>query len=183
MKLVALTCSERDERGLFTVVVPGDTCALRTLCGSAVGGSGRRAVILRARMTVRIEASVHEREPRFFSRDQRNVQERRAHLHASPEWTNISSEVVRLFAHGAGTGVSCTPKVSLFDAMICLVASDFFVASLARRPMCGHTPLLINLVRTGCDVAEKFGRVVGIETRLLLASTRGLNLGTRSFFR
>ena len=95
--------------------------------------------------------------------------------------TNISSEVVRLFAHGAGTGVSCTPKVSLCDAMICVVASDFFVAS--RRPMCGHTPILINLGRTGCDVAEKFGRVVGIETVLLLASTPGLNLRTRSFLR
>ena len=26
------------------------------------------------------------------------------------EWTNILSEGVRLFAHGAGTGVSCTQK-------------------------------------------------------------------------
>ena len=181
MKLVALTCSERDERGLLTVVVPGGACALPTLCGSAVGGSGRRAVILRARIMVRIELSVHEREPRFFSRDQRNVQERRAHLHASPEWTNISSEVVQLFAHGARTGVSCTQKVSLCDAMICVVASDFFVASLARRPMCGQTPLLINLGRTGCDVAEKFGRVVGIET-LQLAFTGGLNYRTRRRF-
>ena len=33
---------------------------------SAVGGSGRRAVILRARMMGMIEPSVHEREPRFF---------------------------------------------------------------------------------------------------------------------
>ena len=106
---------------------------------SAVGGSGRRAVILRARMMVRIEPSVHEREPCFFAKDQRNAQERRAHLHASPEWRNISSEVVRLFAHGAGTGVSCTQKVSLCDATICVVASDFFVAS--RRPIGGHTPL------------------------------------------
>ena len=24
--------------------------------------------------------------------------------------------------------------------------------------MCGHTPLVINLGRTGCDVAEKFER-------------------------
>ena len=122
---------------------------------SAVGGSGRRAVILLARMMGIIEPSVHEREPRFFSRDQRKVQERRAHLHVSPEWTNISSEVGRLFAHGARTGVSCTPKVSLCDAMICVVASDFFVASLARRSMCGHAPLLINLGRTGCDVVGK----------------------------
>ena len=33
---------------------------------SAVGDSGRRAVILRARMMGINEASVHEREPRFF---------------------------------------------------------------------------------------------------------------------
>ena len=52
---------------------------------SAVGGSGRRAVILRARMMGIIEASVHEREPRFFSKDQQNVQERMAHLHVSPD--------------------------------------------------------------------------------------------------
>ena len=51
---------------------------------SAVSGSGRRAVILRARMMVRIEASVHEREgASFFSNDQQNVQERMAHLHVS----------------------------------------------------------------------------------------------------
>ena len=58
----------RDERELFTVVVPGGTCALRTLCGSAVGGSGRRAVILLARMIRIIDAScrsVHERAPLF----------------------------------------------------------------------------------------------------------------------
>ena len=70
------------------------------------------------------------------------MQERRAHLHASQEWTDIPSEVVRLFAHGAGTGVSCTQKVSLCDATICLVASDLFVYSLARRPTGGHQPLL-----------------------------------------
>ena len=52
--------------------------------------------------------------------------------------------------------MSRTPKVSLCDAMICVVASDFFVAS--RRAMCGHTPLLLNIVRTGCDFAEKFQR-------------------------
>ena len=110
------------------VVVPGGTCALRTSCGSTVGGPGRRAVILRARMILRIEAScrsVHEREPRFFSKDQQNVEERRAHLDASREWTNIPSEVVRLFAHGAGTGVSCTEKVLLRNAAICVVASEF----------------------------------------------------------
>ena len=64
------------------------------------------------------------------------------HLHASSEWTNIPSEVVRLFAHGAGTGVSCTQKVSLCDATIWGVASDFFVDTLARRPTGGHQPLL-----------------------------------------
>ena len=79
---------------------------------------------------------------RHFFKDQQNVQERTAHLHASSEWTNIPSEVVRLFAHGAGTGVSGTQKVSLCDATICLVASDFFVYSLARRPTGGHQPLL-----------------------------------------
>ena len=52
------------------------------------------------------------------------MEEIRAHLHASPEWTNIPPEVVRLSAHGAGTGVSCTEKVSLRDATICVVASD-----------------------------------------------------------
>ena len=52
---------------------------------SVVGGPGRRAVILRARMMGIIEASVHEREPRFFSKDQQNVQERMAHLHVSPD--------------------------------------------------------------------------------------------------
>ena len=78
--------------------------------------------------------------------------------------------------------MSCTPKVSLCDATICVVASDFFVASLARRAMCGHTPLLFNLVRTGCDFAQKIP-TVSIDTLLLLASTPGLNLRTRSFFR
>ena len=63
-------------------------------------------------------------------------------MHASSEWTNIPSEVVRLFAHGTGTGVSCTQKVSLCDATIWGVASDFFVDSLARRPTGGHQPLL-----------------------------------------
>ena len=53
------------------------------------------------------------------------MEEIRAHLHASPEWTNIPPEVVRLFAHGAGTGVFCTEKVSLRDATICVVASNF----------------------------------------------------------
>ena len=69
--LVALTCSERDERVLFTIVVPGGTCALWTLCGSAFGGGGRRAVILRARKIGIIDAScrsVHERAPPFFPR-------------------------------------------------------------------------------------------------------------------
>ena len=70
------------------------------------------------------------------------MQERRAHLLASSEWTNIPSEVVGLFARGTGTGVSCTQKVSLCDATICLVASDVFVDSLARRPTGGHQPLL-----------------------------------------
>ena len=149
------------ERGLFTVVVPGGTCVLRTSCGSAFGGGGRRAVILRARKRGIIDAScrsVHEWSATFFSKNQQNVQERRAHLHASQEWTNIPSEVVRLFAHGAGTGVSSTQKVSLCDATMCLVASDFFVYSLARRPTGGHQPLLINIVRIGCDCAEKFQR-------------------------
>ena len=127
--LVALTCSERDERELFTVVVSRwHMCAGDSMWVSAVGDSGRRAVILRARMIGIIDAScrtVHEREPRFFSRDQQNVEERRAHLHASSEWTNIPLEGVRLFAHGAGAGVTCTPKVSLCDATICVVVADF----------------------------------------------------------
>ena len=95
---------------------------------------------------------------RHFFKDQQNVQERRAHLHASSEWTNIPSEVERLFAHGAGTGASCAQKVSLCDATMCLVASDFFVYSLARRPTGGHQPLLINIVRIECDFAEIFQR-------------------------
>ena len=76
----------------------------------------------------RIEAScrsVHEREPRFISRDQQNVEERRAHLHASLDGQICPSKVVRLFAHGAGAGLSCTPKVSLCDATICVVVADF----------------------------------------------------------
>ena len=111
---------------------------------SVVGGPGRRAVILRARMMGIIEASVHEREPRFFffQGSTERARENGA-LACVTGWTNIPSEVERLFAHGVGTGVSCTPKVSLCDAMICVVASDFFGAS--RRPMCGHTPLLIIL--------------------------------------
>ena len=38
--------------------------------------------------------------------------------------------------------MSCTQKVSLCDATIWGVASDFFVDSLARRPTGGHQPLL-----------------------------------------
>ena len=79
--LVALTCSERDERVLFTVVVPGGTCALWTLCGSAFGGGGRRAVILRARKIGIIDAScrsVHERAPLFFQESTERAREKGA---------------------------------------------------------------------------------------------------------
>ena len=126
--LVALTCSERDERALHVCRFRWHMCALDFMWVSAVGGSGRRAVILRARMIGKIDVScrsVHEREPRFFSRDQQNVEERRAHLHSSSEWTNIPLEGVRLIAPGAGAGVTCTPKVSLCDATTCLVVADF----------------------------------------------------------
>ena len=109
---------------------------------SAVGGSGRRTVILRARIKGIIEASAHKREPRLFQGSTERARENGA-LACVTGWTNIPSEVKLLFAHGARTGVSCTPKVSLCDALICVVAQDFFVAP--RRPMCGHTPLLIIL--------------------------------------
>ena len=85
--LVALTCSERDEPALHVCRFRWHMCALDFMW-FVVGGSGRRAVILGARMIGIIDAScrtVHEREPRFFSRDQQNVEERRAHLHASSE--------------------------------------------------------------------------------------------------
>ena len=147
------------ERGLFTVVVPGGTCLLRTSCASGFGGGGRRAVILRARKIGIIDAScrsVRERAP-FFQGSTERAREKGA-LACVTEWTDIPFEVVRLFAHGAGTGVSCTQKVSLCDATMCLVASDLFVYSLARRPMGGHQPLLTNIVRTGCGFAEKFKR-------------------------
>ena len=146
---------------------------------SAVGGSGRRPVILRARMMGTIEASVYESESLFY-KDQQNVEG--AHLHASPDVQTLHLKVYGCFAHRAGTGVSCTPMLSLCDATICVVASDFFVPFLARRPTVGHQPLLINLGRTRCDVEEKFKRVVGIET-LQLEFTGGWNRTRRRFLK
>ena len=57
----------------------------------------------------------------------------------------------------------------------------FIEASLARRPMGGHQPLIMHLGRVGCDFAEKFQSVVGIDT-LQLACTGGLNFRTRQRF-
>ena len=123
---------------------------------STVGGSGRRAVILRARMIVFFffdasSCSVHWRR-HFFQGSTECAREKGAH-----------GQTFHLKLYGCSRmelGQECRAlqKVSLCDATICVVASDFFVASLARRPMGGHQPILINLVRIGCDIAEKFQR-------------------------
>ena len=105
------------ERGLFTVVVPGGTCALGTAYGClllAAQEDEQPSCVLEREAPLALLAAPFMRGRHFF-KDQQNVQERRAHLHASQEWTNIPSEVVRLFAHGAGRGVSCTQKVSLCE--------------------------------------------------------------------
>ena len=172
------------ERGLFTVVVPGGTCALVTAYGClllAVQEDEQPSCVLEREAQLTLLAAPFMRGRHFF-KDQQNVQERTAHLHASPEWTNIPAEVVRLFAYGAGTGVSGTQKVSLCDATICLVASDFFVYSLARRPTGGHQPTSHKYCAHWVWFCRKVP-TVSIDTLVLLASTPGLNLRTRRFLR
>ena len=76
--------------------------------------------------------------------------------------------------------MSCSPKVSLCDAMICVVASDFFVAS--RRPMCGHTPLLIILyaldvmLQKSSNGQHRHAAVVGKHTWLELPYPKFLQM-------
>ena len=73
-----------------------------------------------------IEASVHERRlVFFFPRINRTWKGEGAHLHASPDGQTLHLKVYGCFAHGVGTGVSCTPKLSLCDATICVVVLDF----------------------------------------------------------
>ena len=108
------------------------------------------------------------------------MQERMAHLRVSPDGQTFHLKFNGMFAHGARTGVSCTPKVSLCDAMICVVASDFFVAS--RRPMCGHTPLLIILyaldvmLQKSSNGQHRHAAVVGKHTWLELPYPKFLQM-------
>ena len=132
------------ERGLFTVVVPGGTCALPTLRGSAVGGSGRRAAILRARKRGTIGAScpsVHERDA-IFSRINRMCKRERRTCMRHQNGQTFHLKLCGCSRMELGQECRAPKRCRSCDATICLVASDFFVYSLARRPTCGHQPLL-----------------------------------------
>ena len=105
----------------------------------------------------------------FFSKDQQNVEEIRAHLQASPEWTNIPPEVVRLFAHGGGTGVFLHRKgvaEGCYD--LCGCFSHFLWLHLARTPTGGHERLLMNWMQ----FTQKFERSAIVPLRLLACSSR-----------
>ena len=173
----------RDERELFTVVVPGGTCALRTLCGSAVGGSGRRAVILLARMIRIIDAScrsVHERAPLFPRINRTCKREGRTCLR------HQNGRTFHLKLWGCSRvelGQECrAPKrcrcvmlrfVWLLRISLCTFGSEpNGRASATSHKSCTHWMWLCRKIPT-----------VSIDTLLQLASRPGLNLRTRSFLR
>ena len=102
------------------------------------------------------------------------MQERTAHLHASPNGQTFYLKVYGCSRMEPGQECRAPKKVSLWNATICVVASDFFVDSLARRPTGGHQPSL----SSGTNWME-FCRKVPSRGRhrnsLLFAGTVGLN--------
>ena len=144
---------------------------------SSVGGAGKRAAILRAGKRGTIGAScrsVHEGAPGSVPRINRTCKRERRTCMRPQNGRTFYLKVYGCSRMEPGQECRALQKVSLCDATICAVASDFFVDSSARKPTGGHQPFL----SSGTNWME-FCRKVSSRGRhrnsLLFAGTVGLN--------